>query len=54
MNDAAALQTRFQEALTVHQQGDLVRAQTLYNAILVLWPEQGDVLLLLGIIALQT
>ncbi|MBY0512021.1 MAG: tetratricopeptide repeat protein [Rhodospirillaceae bacterium] len=54
MNDPAALQTRFQEALAAHQQGDLARAQGLYRGILAQWPDQADVLLLLGITHLQT
>lgn len=53
MDDAAALQARFQEALTLHQQGDLSRAQAIYRDILTQAPAQADVLFLLGIIAMQ-
>lgn len=53
MEATAALRTRIQEALTLHQQGDLAGAQRGYNDILTQWPEQPDALHMLGIVYMQ-
>jgi tetratricopeptide (TPR) repeat protein len=45
---------RFQQALTLHQQGDLRQAIELYRAILQVDPQHFDSLHLLGVAALQT
>jgi len=47
-------QEKFQQALALHQKGQLVQAQVLYEEILKLQPEHSDALHLLGVIAAQT
>jgi len=53
MDADTALHTRLQEALTLHQQGDLARAERGYSDILAQWPEQPDALHFLGIVYMQ-
>jgi len=48
------IQAKLQQALTLHQQGQLARAKQLYEAVLKLDPGQADALHLLGAIALQS
>ncbi len=48
------VQAKLQQALTLHQQGQLSRAKPLYEAVLKLDPRQADALHLLGAIALQS
>lgn len=50
---SAILSARFQEALTLHQQGRLALAQTLYEQVLEVQPRHFDALHLLGVIAAQ-
>src|SRR4051812_3343805 len=47
-------QAKFEQALAVHQQGQLARAQALYEAVLATQPGHFDALHLLGVIAAQT
>ena len=47
-------QTRLQQALALHQRGQLAQARALYEDILRTLPNQFNILHLLGIIALQT
>lgn len=47
-------QAKLQQALTLHQQGQLARAKPLYEAVLKIDPHQADALHLLGVIALQS
>ena len=51
---AAALQTKFSQAITLHQQGRLMEAESIYREILRQQPEHFDALHLLGVIAIQT
>src|SRR5262245_22155920 len=51
---AAQTEAKFQQALTLHQTGQLGQAQTLYEEILNSDPEHSDALHLSGVIALQT
>src|SRR5215467_8475346 len=51
---AAQTQATFQQALALHQNGQWVQAQTLYQEILKTQPEHADALHLSGVIALQT
>jgi protein O-GlcNAc transferase len=44
----------FQEALALHQTGQLASAQSLYEDILKIQSDHSDVLHLLGVIAIQT
>ena len=53
VNAAAALST-LQQALTLHQGGQLAQAQVLYDRVLQLQPENFDALHLSGLIALQS
>lgn len=48
------VQAKLQQALTLHQQGQLARAKPVYEAVLKLDPRQADALHLLGAIALQS
>lgn len=52
-NLQAMLQEKFQRAMALHQQGQLVQAQALYEDVLTVQPEHADCLHLLGLIALQ-
>ena len=45
---------KLQQAVALHQQGQLARAKPLYEAVLKLDPRQADALHLLGVIGLQT
>jgi predicted O-linked N-acetylglucosamine transferase (SPINDLY family) len=45
---------KLQQAVALHQQGQLARAKPLYEAVLKLDPRQADALHLLGVIALQS
>jgi protein O-GlcNAc transferase len=45
---------KFQEALSIHQKGDLAQAQVLYQRILAIDPRHADSLHLLGVMAHQT
>lgn len=47
-------QEKFQRAMALHQQGQLVQAQALYEDVLTVQPEHADCLHLLGLIALQS
>jgi len=47
-------QDKLQQALRLHQQGQLTQAKTVYESILKIDPRQSDVLHLLGVIALQS
>src|SRR5262245_19950661 len=51
---ATQTQATFQQALALHQNGQWVQAQTLYQEILKTQPEHADALHLSGVIALQT
>src|SRR5262245_53190063 len=51
---AAHSQATLQQAMTLHQNGQWVQAQTLYQEILKTQPEHADALHLSGVIALQT
>jgi len=48
------LPAKFQQALVLHRQGELARAQTIYREILDIEPRNFDALHLLGVIAGQT
>jgi protein O-GlcNAc transferase len=48
------LQEKFQSAMALHQQGQLVQAQALYNEVLSVQSQHADCLHLLGLIALQS
>lgn len=50
----AQAQAQFQQALALHQKGQLAQAQAIYQDILKSHPGQFDVLHLLGVIASQT
>src|SRR5579863_7042181 len=50
----AAAQAQFQQALALHQNGQLEKAQALYLQILRGQPKQFECLHLLGVIAFQT
>ena len=52
--DIAALETKFHEALGLHQQGRLADAEQGYQAVLRRQPHHFDATYLLGVIALQT
>jgi protein O-GlcNAc transferase len=52
-NLQSMLQEKFQRAMALHQQGQLVQAQALYAQVLTVQPEHADCLHLLGLIALQ-
>jgi tetratricopeptide (TPR) repeat protein len=55
INSATAqLPAKFQQALALHQHGDLARAQVIYQEILDIQPQNFDALHLLGVIAGQT
>lgn len=47
------LQEKFQRAMALHQQGQVVQAQVLYEEVLTIQPQHADCLHLLGLIALQ-
>ena len=49
----ARLQSRFQEGLSFHHQGELGKAQAIYEEILKVQPKHGDALNLLGVIAME-
>ncbi len=51
---SAKTQATFQQAMQLHQQGQLAQAQTLYNEVLKLQPEHFDALHLSGVAAYQT
>jgi len=51
---AAKLQAQFEEAIALHQQGQLARAQAIYKNVLKARPRHFDALHLLGVIATQT
>src|SRR5262245_53575675 len=51
---AAQTQAKFQQALALHQNGQLGQAQTLYEEILNTEPDHSDALHLSGVIAFQT
>lgn len=51
---AQQVQARLQEAVALHQQGDLPQARALYEQVLKLQPKNFDALHLLGVIALQS
>lgn len=51
---ATKAQTKLNEALALHQRGQLSQAQGLYEEILNTYPKQADCLHLLGVIAYQT
>lgn len=48
------MQQQLQQALVLHQNGQLLQAQALYEQILIAQPKNPDALHLLGVIALQT
>jgi predicted O-linked N-acetylglucosamine transferase (SPINDLY family) len=48
------IQNKLQQAVVLHQQGELARAKPLYEAVLKLDPRQADALHLLGVIGLQS
>lgn len=50
---STSVQAMFQEAMALHQQGQLVPAQLLYENVLHKQPRHADALHLLGLIALQ-
>jgi tetratricopeptide (TPR) repeat protein len=50
---AQALEARIGDAVTLHQAGQVDRAQGLYEGLLREWPEHPDVLHLLGLVAHQ-
>ena len=52
--NAAATLTTLQQALSLHQGGQLAQAQVLYDRVLQLQPENSDALHLSGLIALQS
>lgn len=54
MSDDAAALTTLQQALALHQEGQLARAQVLYDQVLQLQPENFDALYLSGLIAAQS
>lgn len=51
---AARLEAKLQQAMTLHQQGQLAHAKFLYEEILSIQAENFDALHLLGVIAVQT
>lgn len=51
---AAALTAKLHQAIALHRQGHLTRAQTIYEKILAVQPRHFDALHLLGVIAAQT
>ena len=51
---ATALQMKFSQAITLHQQGRIIEAESIYREILRRQPEHFDALHLLGVIAIQT
>lgn len=50
----AQMQAMFQQALALHQRGQLAQAQTLFTNLLKIDPRHADALFLLGVIAGQT
>lgn len=50
----STIQTLFQQAFQLHQQGRLANAQTIYEGILKIQPNHSESLHLLGVIALDT
>ena len=54
MSDDATALTTLQQALALHQKGQLAQAQTLYDRVLQLQPDNFDALHLSGLIALQS
>lgn len=50
---STSVQSLFQDAVAMHQQGQLVSAQMLYESVLHKQPRNADALHLLGLIALQ-
>ena len=48
------VQSRFREGLVLHQQGQLVQAQQIYQQILKIQPKHADVLHFLGMLSRQT
>jgi protein O-GlcNAc transferase len=53
-NFAAQIQARFQQAMTLQQNGRLQEAEVIYRQILKLQPKHFDALHLLGVVAYQT
>jgi len=53
-NTTAALHTTLQQALALHQGGQLARAQALYDRVLQMQPDNFDALHLSGLIAAQS
>lgn len=53
-DDATAALSALQQALALHQKGQLAQAQTLYDRVLQLQPDNFDALHLSGLIALQS
>jgi tetratricopeptide (TPR) repeat protein len=51
---AVPIQTKLRQALALHQQGRLIEAERLYEAVLRDAPDHFDALHLLGVLALQT
>lgn len=51
---ATSITTKFQQAIAIHQQGNLRQAELLYREILQAQPNHADALHLLGVVALQT
>jgi tetratricopeptide (TPR) repeat protein len=51
---AVAVATKMQQAVTLHQHGQLAQAHTLYEEILLAEPKHVDALNLLGVLAAQT
>jgi predicted O-linked N-acetylglucosamine transferase (SPINDLY family) len=51
---AAQAQAKLQQALALHQRGQLAQAQALYEQVLQMQPADFDALHLLGVIAIQT
>jgi tetratricopeptide (TPR) repeat protein len=51
---APSIPQRFQQALALHQQGELVEAERVYREVLQAAPNHFDALHLLGVLALQT
>jgi predicted O-linked N-acetylglucosamine transferase (SPINDLY family) len=53
VKDNSSIQFHFQQALELHQRGDIAKAQELYQNILNIFPSHFDCLHMLGVCALQ-